>query len=315
MPRWPNSPKAAQRERLNRKLLKRTRNARVTEAPYDDTQPPRIFGYRRCSHPDSEESGLGLDEQLRRLTAYTQLLLVNRPGLEIAAVHEDYDDMSISAWKTPFCERPGAVALLSTAQRGDHIVVAEMSRAFRNVRDSLDTIDYLKNRDITLHFADLNIDLSSASGWLIYTVLNTVNEWHSRQLSERVKAVFANRRRLGQYVAGHPPAGWKISGARGHKVLIPDLATRHITSKIYDWREDGRSWNEITDLVEKYLAGEKGREPYRRTDDRRTWGPYRCRTAYTTEQQIRQNELQIRLQKAKGNGKADPSPTKPDSDR
>ena len=271
-----------------RKCIRKAFQNQLRQESIDEDRPSMVLGYRRCSHQDSEESGLGLSVQGDRIAAYTALLLVDHPELRDGEPSEDYSDLVVSAWKHPFRSRPRACAMLVKAQRGDHIVVAEMTRAFRNVKDCLDTIDYLKHRGIVLHFADLKIDFSTAQGRFTAIILAAVAELSSHQKSERGKAINRAKRKRGVPIGSRPPVGWRFKGKGFHRVLIPDLEHRKIMDKILEWRErDGLGWNCISDMVESHLAEQEGRESYRRTNANRKWGTYRCRIAYVEAAKIR----------------------------
>ena len=273
-------------------------------------RPPWVWGYRRCSHINSEESGQGLNVQHSLIETYTNALIVRRPELTPAAVHEDYSDIVVSAWKVPFRKRPAGMRLLLAAQAGDHIVVAEIGRAFRNLRDCLNTVEYLKDRQITIHFADLGVDTSTAVGEFTMQVLGAAKQLESGLKSEHGKAVIANGRRLGYYTGGKAPAGWRSKGRKGHKVLVPDVSQRAMLDMIVKLHDETSStWLEIAEIVEAHLAAKQGRRPLRRSSGLRLWGHSRCQTAYTEAMEFRAAAKEGRppVSPIYRNGNSDPS--------
>ncbi len=264
-----------------RRMLDDRRQKEIEDVETD--RGPLAFGYRRCSHLKSKESGTGLGVQQERINAYATMLLIDHPELTLADTHEDNDDLVVSAWKFDFRSRKGARNLLAQVQRGDHIIVAEMSRAFRNVVDCRKTITYLTNRGITLHFADLKVDLSSAQGRFTISILAVVSEWYSDQLSERSKAIAAHKKRLGLVAGGQPGAGWRFAGPKGRRVKVPNPPDWPIMELIVDLRENEHlSWEEISDRVEVHLAEKEGRECRRATHADRGWLLDTCSRAYKT---------------------------------
>lgn len=43
---------------------------------------PKAYRYRRYSHANSQDSGLGLEEQIERVDRYLALIQMDYPGLE-----------------------------------------------------------------------------------------------------------------------------------------------------------------------------------------------------------------------------------------
>lgn len=270
------------RRYISHAVKKAVKNA-VEEEHLDPDRPPTAWPYRRCSHEDSRESGIGLDVQAIRITSYIDVLLANNPGLVRAPMTEDSADLAISAWKYNFDERPAGRALFYKAQRGDHIIVAEMTRGFRNTKDFLNTLDRLNSRGITLHLADMNLDMTSPVGRMTGSILAVVAEWQAAEMSIRQKAIAARDRRLGHAGGGRPPVGWINTGARGKRVRNPDPKLRALMMKIIDWRDkDGLSWWKIADEIEEYIAARAIRMPYKRGEPGRQWSKNRCHAAYVS---------------------------------
>ena len=252
--------------------------------------PPTVWPYRRCSHPDSRETGVGLDVQQDKIANYTAMLLAEHPGMVRAEITEDDDaDLALSAWKHAFRDRPAGKALMARVRRGDHIVVAEMTRGFRNTKDFLNTLDDLNARGVTLHLADMNLDMTSSVGRMTGSILVVVAEWQAAEMSLRAYAVIAREKRLGHAGGGRPPVGWRNTGPKGKRVRVPDPKHRDMLERIVAWHEDGGlSWDRVADRVEECLADQQGRPPYRRGDPRRRWGHSRCEMAYHSAIEIRE---------------------------
>ena len=119
---------------------------------------PTARFYRRCSHESSKESGLGLEEQTSRVKTYYQLLKLDHPDI---VEGEMYEDLAVSAWTTQFLSREGGAALNLASHRGDHIIFAELTRAFRSLSDAVDVLDSMIRIPAALDGKD----------WILYSEL------------------------------------------------------------------------------------------------------------------------------------------------
>ena len=124
-------------------------------------RPPAAFGYRRCSHQDSADTRLGLDVQTRAVEAWYQVIQAEHPEV---AWGQFYEDTAVSAHKKHFFDWPEGRKLNAQLRKGDHVIFAKFDRAFRNLRDCLDTLATWDSRGITVHFADLKVDRSTTLG-------------------------------------------------------------------------------------------------------------------------------------------------------
>lgn len=85
-------------------------------------EPGRVVAYRRVSTTDQAASGLGLDAQLREITAYA-----TRHGLTVATV---FTDEGVSG-AAPLTERKALLAALQALGPGDTLLVAKLDRLSR----------------------------------------------------------------------------------------------------------------------------------------------------------------------------------------
>ena len=216
---------------------------RKLTTPITDVQ--RAFGYARCSTDQQRDSGIGLDEQQRKIEGRC---LEN--GWDLEGI---YVDAGISG-STPLNRRPEGVRLLHAVQAGDTVIVAKMDRMFRSALDALQTIESFKKRRISLWLLDLGGDVSGGSGIseLIMTVLAAVAQFERRLISERIKDAKRNLRRSGRHQGGGRPFGWRFGEANGHgraRELIPDPDEQMALADIIAMRNEGRSLMAIRDAM------------------------------------------------------------------
>ena len=139
---------------------------------------------------------------------------------------------------------------------------------------------------MTVHFADLRIDLSTAGGKLIYNVLASVAQWEAEITSERNKAICARRVQRGLTGNARPPMGFKKVGKGEDAIFVPDRPTRAIMQEIVRLHDEKKlSFAQISERIEATIAEAEGRKPYRPWDKRRVWKRIRCWQAYRKEKQ------------------------------
>ena len=139
-----------------------------------------ILGYARIS-TDTQE----LDSQRARLK-------------ESGAIKIFEDIISGKIFK-----RPGLDELISYARKGDILCVVRLDRLGRSLKELLETVEFLKSRNIELMSLEEKIDTSSAAGELIFHVFGAIAHFERRLISERTKDGI-NAARLKGKVPGRP---------------------------------------------------------------------------------------------------------------
>lgn len=140
-----------------------------------------LLGYMRVSTRDQD-----LDAQRHRLT-------------EAGAIKTFEDVISGRTF-----ERPGFNALLDYARPKDILVVVRLDRLGRSLRELLDTVEMLKQREIAFMSLEEKIDTSSAAGELIFHVFGAIAHFERRLIAERTKDGIKAARAKGKR-PGRPP--------------------------------------------------------------------------------------------------------------
>lgn len=140
-----------------------------------------LIGYARVS---SEEQNLDL--QLHALRA----------------AHCDvvYQDDGISAVAR---QRPGFDQAMAALQPSSILVVWKLDRAFRSLRQAIDTLEIFEKKGISFRSLTEHIDTSTPMGQAMYQIQNVFSELERKLISERTKAGMAAARRNGK-VLGRP---------------------------------------------------------------------------------------------------------------
>lgn len=147
--------------------------------------------------------------------------------------------------KYPMSEREHGRTVYGIARPGDHVVIAKMDRAFRNVADGIAVIDMFTCKKVTFHSLDLLIDTRTALGRFFRTVLLAVAELEREFASERTSEMYAYARE-NQLPYGHScPIGWKIVGERPNKRFRIDPNERALAQQIVEMAAEGMSQEKI----------------------------------------------------------------------
>jgi len=187
------------------------------------------YSYVRVSDEKQAASkggtGISEEEQRRANLAYYEQRL--RP--QGVAWGGSREDAAVSASKRPFVERPAGRQLIHRLRPGDHLVIAKSSRAFRDIRDCLNTEAVLRSYGVTVHCLDLPLDTTSnASARFSRNILAVVDQWYSDQLSERMLSLAAHFRKTGRVTGGR--RGRKLYGYfwNDDNTLTPDPVERQV---------------------------------------------------------------------------------------
>jgi len=172
--------------------------------------------YARVSRHDKDQNP---ENQLIKMREFAA-----RHGWEISKTYIDH----ASGAKT---SRPGFDKMLRDARARwlDVIIIVRLDRLARSTCQLLNVVDDLTKRGVELICTDQDIDTTTPSGRLLFTVLAAVSELELDLIRERTKDGLARVRAEGKRL-GRPPS--------------PAL-----TARILELRREGRSLREIGDIV------------------------------------------------------------------
>lgn len=158
--------------------------------------PGRIIPYARCSHIDSQLSGLGMEAQIGGNKSYSNRLAQDRPWL--TPIDIELHDNSVSAFSVPLERRPAGKRLLEMVQPGDVIVAYRLDRIFRTPHDAAKISSELAKRNIAIHIVQSGIDTLSDYGQMLLTMLSVFAYIESSIKSKRNLEAAARCRELGR---------------------------------------------------------------------------------------------------------------------
>ncbi len=193
-----------------------------------------FMGYVRVSS-DSQEDNTSLAEQERVIRGMAAVKGVNRFDIAI------YTDKAVSG-AMPLPQRPDGQRLWSEAKSGDFICVAKLDRLFRNARDALTCAEELKKRGVNMIFCDVNIDTSTSTGALFFTVMAAFAAWERDRIFERTRAgIRAIKERGGHYGGAAAAYGLRIE----NKMLVPVASEQAMVSEVMRMHLKGYSNSRI----------------------------------------------------------------------
>lgn len=129
-----------------------------------------------------------------RVSTVEQDAGAQRDRLEAAGAIRVFEDV-ISGRKF---DRPGLTALLDHARPGDSLCVVRLDRLGRSLKELLETVDQLRDRQVNLISLEEKIDTTSAAGELIFHVFGAIAHFERRLIAERTKDGLARARKRGR---------------------------------------------------------------------------------------------------------------------
>lgn len=138
---------------------------------------------------------------------------------------DEFIDHGISGAKGR-AQRPALDRLMKAAVRKDFDLIMSWSvdRLGRSMKDLLDLLDELKAKKIDLYLHQQNIDTTTPSGKMLFSMCGVFAEFEQSLIKERVKAGLARARTAGR-IGGRP------SLASATKQAILDDASRGIYTR------------------------------------------------------------------------------------
>ncbi len=183
----------------------------------------RVFLYVRVSTEEQAIHGLSIEAQTAALKEWARA-----NGHKVMGI---YTDAGISARK-PASKRPELQRLLADVQAGkvDLIVFTKLDRWFRNIAEYYKVQEILERHHVDWKTIQEDYDTSTASGRLKINIMLSVAQDEADRTSERIKAVFDNKRAKGEPLSGKAPIGYKVEG----KKLVKDPETQDMVEQMLE---------------------------------------------------------------------------------
>lgn len=180
----------------------------------------RVALYSRVSTSEQALHGLSIDAQKAALDAWAADYIVV----------DHYTDLGVSA-RSPASKRPELQRMLRDVEQGkiDLIVFTKLDRFFRNIKEYYRVEDVLEAHNVAWRAIHEDYETQTAAGRLKVNIMLAVAQDEADRTSERIKAVFADKRRKGLAPTGSVPKGIKLEN--GHDVPSDEA---HIITDIFN---------------------------------------------------------------------------------
>tara|TARA_R110000824_G_scaffold136839_2_gene300699 strand:+ start:6447 stop:7295 length:849 start_codon:yes stop_codon:yes gene_type:complete len=162
-----------------------------------------------------------------------------------------YVDEAVSA-KVDMLHREFGQHLLAVLDPGDLVVVASVSRAFRSVVDTWNTMSIFKEAGIDMVFMDAQMDTSTPSGKMMLTFVSAFAEFERDMISARTKDALAYKREQGEPICS-APVGWSITKSGKRKVFSKNKDERIIADAARNLFREGRSRLDVARTMDRHL--------------------------------------------------------------
>ncbi len=200
-----------------------------------------VAAYCRVS-TGSDEQKLSFDSQVEY---YTKLIQGN-PEWEFAGI---YSDLAISGTKAS--SRPGFQKMIEDARmrRFDMVICKSISRFARNTVDTLQHVRMLKEIGIEVFFEEENIHTLTMDGELLLTVLSSVAQQESENLSEHVRAGLQHKMANGVLIGFSGCYGYRYNREDRSLSIVEEEAevVRYIYQRYLDGYGTTTIVNELND--------------------------------------------------------------------
>ncbi|HDA2515526.1 TPA: recombinase family protein [Staphylococcus aureus] len=134
----------------------------------------KVAIYTRVSTLEQKEKGHSIEEQERKLRAYSDI--------NDWKIHKVYTDAGYSGAKK---DRPALQEMLNEIDNFDLILVYKLDRLTRSVKDLLEILELFENKNVSFRSATEVYDTTSAMGRLFVTLVGAMAEWERTTIQER----------------------------------------------------------------------------------------------------------------------------------
>ncbi len=164
-----------------------------------------------------------------RVSTAEQNLDLQRDALVQAGCTPIFEDEGVSAIAK---QRPGFEQALDALKAGDVLVVWKMDRAFRSLKNALDTLEAFESRGVEFRCLTEAIDTTTPIGKCMYQVRHAFSELERNLIRERTIAGMDAAKKRGVHV-GRPRklSNDQIASTRRLLQKQPDLAPAQIATQ------------------------------------------------------------------------------------
>lgn len=220
----------------------------------------KLLGYCRVSTKDQVEKGVSLAVQREKLDLYCRL-----HNHELVEVIADEGKSAKSLLRPGLMRARGLLLGMHPAAEG--LLVCDLDRLTRSVRDLATLLDEGMGKKYALHTVTGGVDTTTAAGELVLNVLTSVAQWQRKNLAEDITEALAHVRATGKHL-GPAPFGYRRAwcgkcGRNGVKRcdgcgrLEPVTEEQAVIAAMMSMRLEGVGYEDIANSANE--AGARGR--------------------------------------------------------
>lgn len=187
-----------------------------------ETDSPKTYG----SHGFSDHIVMLVG--YARISTRDQSPALQRDALKAAGCGRIFEETASAARR----DRPQLAAALDFIRVDDTLVVWRLDRLARSMRQLIETIEDLGERDIGFRSLTEAIDTTTAGGKLVFHVFGALAEFERSLISERTRAGLEAARARGR-AGGRPPA-LKADDLAAARAMMrdPDIPIREVARRV-----------------------------------------------------------------------------------
>ena len=149
-------------------------------------------------------------------------------------------------------ERPEFQRMLRDIEAGkiNTVICKDLSRFGRNYYEAGMYLDkYFVERKIRFIAIQDNVDSAKGSSGLTVPVINVMNDYYARSISEKTKAAKQTRAKQGMYLGSKAPYGYQKDPKDPHHLIV-DPQVANIVCRMFDMAEDGAGYFKIAKTLQ-----------------------------------------------------------------
>lgn len=138
-------------------------------------------------------------------------------------VAELYDLAGLKGWSgKTIKDHPECKRMLADIKRGhiSGLIFSKLARLARNTRELLELSEEFRSLNADMISLHESIDTSTPSGRFFFTLLAAMGQWEREETTDRIKASFQTRAKLGKLLNTKVPYGYKVE--KGEMVMHPE---------------------------------------------------------------------------------------------
>lgn len=205
-----------------------------------EEREPKVFGYCRVSTEKQKREGFSIPEQINNIKRQCEIR-----GLKIDD-KDIYKDEAKSG--KDMINRPEFTKLRLELQKGDTLIVKDLSRLGRNIRDVLDFANELNVKGCHLIMINDNVDTTTPQGRLYFNMMASFREFERESNNKRTSDVMQNMKAEGA-VFGTAPFGYRVV----NKILVPDENEQMVIDRITElaYNDETLSISKISKILDQ----------------------------------------------------------------